>query len=351
MSVRTYVKPIAFWLLLLMITVVFFQMIKPFIITVFWAVLLSMLFHRFFRVMQYRLGGRRNLAAMLTVLIIVTMVILPGTLIVAALINESVGVYERIQSGQWDLAKLVDIIQAELPRLDALLQQLGLTPARLKEDLVNLGLSAARAVADRLLLYSQQALTLVVQFFLMLYLLFFFLRDGRYISNRIIQVLPFGNRWERLLIARFTGVARATLRGTLVVAVVQGSIGALIFGLLGIEGAIFWGVIMTVLSILPVGGSGLVWGPAALILLLGGMWIKALVLILVGALGIGLIDNILRPILVGRDTKMPDYLVLISTLGGLGLFGLSGFVIGPVVAALMLTFWEAAGSEYGGTEA
>jgi predicted PurR-regulated permease PerM len=279
------------------------------------------------------------------------MVILPGILIVAALINESVGVYERIQSGPWDLAKLVDIIQAELPRLDALLQQLGLTPAGLKEDLVNLGLTAARAVADRLLLYSQQALTLVVQFFLMLYLLFFFLRDGRYISNRIIQVLPFGNRWERLLIARFTGVARATLRGTLVVAVVQGSIGALIFGLLGIEGAIFWGVIMTVLSILPVGGSGFVWGPAAVILLLGGMWIKALVLVLVGALGIGLIDNILRPILVGRDTKMPDYLVLISTLGGLGLFGLSGFVIGPVVAALMVTFWEAAGSEYGGTEA
>jgi predicted PurR-regulated permease PerM len=351
MPIRGYIKPIAFWGLLLLITGVFFRMIQPFLITVFWAVLLSMLFQNFFRVLQFRLGGRRNLAATLTMLFIVALVVLPGIFIVVALINESVGVYERIQSGQWDLTKAVDLIEAELPRLDALLRQAGLTPERLKADLMNMGLAAARAVADRLLMYSQQAMILVVQFFLMLYMLFFFLRDGRYISNRIIQSLPFGNRWERLLIARFTGVARATLRGTLVVVVVQGSMGALIFGLLGIEGAIFWGVIMTVLSILPVGGSGLVWGPAAVILALGGMWVKAVVLVLVGALGIGLIDNILRPVLVGRDTKMPDYLVLVSTLGGLGLFGLSGFVIGPVVAALLLTFWEAAGREYGGTDA
>jgi predicted PurR-regulated permease PerM len=116
----------------------------------------------------------------------------------------------------------------------------------------------------------------------------------------------------------------------------------------GIDGALFWGILMTFFAFLPVGGSALVWGPAAIILLIQGQIWKGVVVILVGSLLIGLIDNLLRPILVGRDTRMPDYLVLLATLGGIAWFGLSGFVLGPVIAALFLTCWEMAGHEYGG---
>ncbi len=351
MPVRPYIRPVAFWLMLLGISAAFFGMIMPFLMALFWAALLAMIFRRPYRLIRLRLKGRDNLAAAITTILIVLMVVLPGFFLVLALVNESVGVYYKISSGEWDLTRLVDFIQTQAPRLENVLRDVGLTPERMKADLANFAVNAARTIADRLLSYTQNAIAFTVQFFLMLYLLFFFIRDGRIIMNTAMNALPLGNRWERILVERFASVARATLKGTLIVAIVQGSIGGIIFALLGIEGAIFWGVVMTILSILPVAGSGLVWVPAAMILAAQGMWGKAVVLVIVGALGIGLIDNILRPVLVGRDTKMPDYLVLIATLGGLAWFGLTGFVLGPVIAALFLTFWDAAGREYGGTEA
>lgn len=350
MPIHPYVRPVAFFLMLLGITAAFVGMVRPFIMALFWAALLSMLFRRPYRLLRLRLRGRDNSAAAITTVLIVLIVVLPASFIGLALVNESLGVYQKIQSGEWDFTQLVDFLQEEAPRLENLLREVGVTPEKLKADLANFAVNAARTVADRLFSYTQDAITFTVQFFLMLYLLFFFLRDGRQIMNAIMNALPLGNRWERILVERFASVSRATLKGTLIVAIVQGSIGGAIFAILGIDGAIFWGLIMTILSILPVAGSGLVWGPAAAILASQGMWGKAVILVIVGALGIGLIDNILRPILVGRDTKMPDYLVLIATLGGLGWFGLSGFVIGPVIAALFLTFWDAAGREYGGKD-
>jgi len=351
MLIRNYIRPIAFWLMLLAVSVGFFELVKPFLLTVFWAVLLSIIFQTPYRRLRIRLRGRDNTAALLTTLLIVLCVVIPGFFLILALINESIGVYQRIQSGEWNLTHLVDVIQQQLPRVEQFLRQVGLTPERMKADLGNFAVTTARNIADRLLGYTQNAIAFTAQFFLMIYVLFFFLRDGRQILQTVMNALPFGNRWERILLNRFAGVARATLKGTLTVAVIQGALGGLIFAILGIEGALFWGVVMILLSLLPVGGSSLVWAPAAAILAWQGLWIKAIVLIAVGALGIGLIDNILRPILVGRDTRMPDYLVLLSTLGGLAMFGLSGFVLGPVIAALFLTFWGAAGRDYGGTEA
>ena len=148
------------------------------------------------------------------------------------------------------------------------------------------------------------------------------------------------------LFHKFAEVCRATVKGSLVVALVQGTIGGVALWVLGIQGAILWGTLMVILSLLPAVGSALVWAPAAAWLLMTGAWIKGIILILVGVFLIGLIDNILRPLLVGRDTKMPDYLILISTLGGISLFGLSGFVMGPVLAALFLVIWQIFMEEY-----
>lgn len=351
MPVRPYVRPIAFFLMLLGISVAFVGMVGPFLMALFWAGLLSMLFRRPYRLLRIRLRGRDNLAAAITTVLIVLIVVLPVFFIALALVNESFSTYHKILTGEWDLTKIVDFIQEEAPRLEKLLREVGITPEKLKADVANFAVNAARTVAERVFGYTQDAITFSVQFFLMLYVLFFFLRDGRRIMTAVMNALPLGNRWERFLLERFAGVARATLKGTLIVAIVQGSMGGITFAILGIEGAVFWGIIMTILSILPIVGSSFVWGPAAIILAWQGMWGKTIVLVIVGALGIGLIDNILRPILVGRDTKMPDYLVLIATLGGLGWFGISGFVIGPVIAALFLTFWDTAGGEYGGRDA
>lgn len=350
MPAYPYLRPIAFWLMLIGITITFMGMLQPFLMALFWAALLALIFNRPYRILRWRLRGRENLAAALSSLLIILIVVIPAFFILLALVNESVGVYTKIQTGEWDLAKVVDFIQVQAPRLEGMLAEVGLSSQRLREGLSNFAVMVTGMVADRVFNYTQNAIAFTAQFFLMLYVLFFFLRDGKKMLNAAINVIPLGNKWERMLIDRFASVARATLKGTLIVAIVQGSIGGLMFAILGIEGAFFWGVVMTILSLLPIGGSALVWAPAAAILAWQGLWGKAIALVIVGALGIGLIDNLLRPILVGRDTKMPDFLVLLATLGGIAWFGLSGFVLGPVIAALFLTFWQTAGKEYGGRD-
>jgi predicted PurR-regulated permease PerM len=350
MPLHPYIRPAAFLLMLFGITIAFFGMIQPFLMSIFWATMLALIFQRPFRLLRLCLRGRNNLAAALSILLIVLIVVAPIFFISLALINESISVYHKIESGQWDLTKVIQFVEENIPHLEKVLNKIGMPVENIRENLSNFAITAARAIADRMLGYTQNAIILIANLFLMMYILFFFLRDGRKIERAIINVLPFGNNWERLLINRFNSVARATLKGTLIVAIVQGSMGGIIFAILGIDGAIFWGVIMTLLSLLPVAGSGLVWGPAAIVLAFQGLWGKAAILAIVGVLGIGLIDNLLRPILVGRDTEMPDYLVLIATLGGLGWFGLSGFVLGPVIAALFITFWQTTGKEYGGAD-
>jgi predicted PurR-regulated permease PerM len=337
--------------MLLLVTAAFVGMLQPFLLTLFWATLLAVIFHRTFRILNWKLKGKSNMAAALTTVLILFIVVLPVFLLLIALVDQSMIVYKLIESGTWNPADLVDYIEKELPNIEALLSRAGLTPERMRADLSNFALGFTRSLADQAVQYTQNAIAFTAQFFIMLYVLFFFLRDGISIVRSVVSALPFGDRWEYVVIHRFTSVARATLKGTLIVAAVQGAIGGIMFALVGIQGALFWGVVMMLLSLLPVGGSALVWAPAAAILFFQGHVGSAVALVVVGALGIGLVDNLLRPLLVGRDTQMPDYLVLLATLGGIGWFGLSGFVLGPVLAAVFLTCWEVAGRDFGGSDA
>jgi predicted PurR-regulated permease PerM len=205
-------------------------------------------------------------------------------------------------------------------------------------------------IGRRTLHYTQGFIGLIVEFFLMLYLLYFWIRDGEKILNAVRTSIPVGQEIETMLFRKFAQVSRATLRGTVIVAMCQGLIGGILFGVLDIQGAVLWGVLMGVLSLLPVGGSAIIWAPTAFILFAQGHVTESIIIVIVGTLGIGLIDNILRPILVGREAKMPDYLVLLATIGGIAWFGLSSFIIGPVIAALFITCWEITGELFGGKE-
>jgi predicted PurR-regulated permease PerM len=217
----------------------------------------------------------------------------------------------------------------------------------LEEQAQSAAVTASRYIAQSALSIGQGTLRGAVFFFLMLYLLFFFLRDGPRMLEALVRALPLGDQRERLLMARFAEVSRATIKGTLVVGIAQGAIGGTAFALLGIGAPVLWGVVMALLSILPAVGTALVWLPAAIILLVNGQVVSSLVLIFVGVFVIGLTDNLLRPILVGRDTRLPDYLILLSTLGGLAGFGLAGIIIGPIIAAFFLSIWQMAETELG----
>jgi predicted PurR-regulated permease PerM len=198
---------------------------------------------------------------------------------------------------------------------------------------------AGQVIAGKALSIGQDTLRLFVSAGIMLYVLFFLFRDGRAIARNIRAAMPLSEEYNAELTQRFAAVVRATVKGNIVIAIVQGVIGGVAFWLLGIKGALLWGTLMTFLSLLPAVGSALVWVPAAAYLILTGATAKGIGLVLVGVLVIGLIDNLLRPILVGRDTRLPDYVVLISTIGGIALFGINGFVIGPLIAALFMAAW------------
>ena len=281
-------------------------------------------------------------------MIILVTVIIPVWFIASAVVNEAAAFYTRVQSGEIDPAKAINWVRTTLPALNDILNQAGITQDEVREGVSTAAVKGSRFIGSLAITAGQNAVRFGVMFFLMLYVLFFFLRDGERLVELVIHALPLGDDRERELFAKFAEVARATVKGTLVIGLVQGALGGFIFWVLDIEGAAFWGAVMVIMSLLPVVGASLVWGPAAVIMLANGLYLKASILIVFGAVVIGLIDNFLRPMLVGRDTRMPDYLVLLSTLGGLTVFGASGFVIGPVIAALFLAMWVMFAKEFNG---
>lgn len=339
-----------FFALLIAASLAFLAVLAPFFEPILWATTLAILFQPVQRYILGLFGNRITLAALATLLIILLTVIVPALFISVAVAREGIDLYQSIANGEIDISGPLTWAQNAWPSLMERGEGLGINLEEIKQKLSTSALQGSQWLASHLFAFGQNTLRFTVMFLLMLYLLFFFLRDGKQIINTIIEVLPIGDERERHLLAKFAEVSRATIKGTLVVGMVQGILGGIIFAILGIESAVFWAVVMTLLSVLPAVGAAIVWLPAALYLIANGMLFKGIFLILFGALVIGMVDNVLRPILVGRDTKMPDYLILLSTLGGLAMIGISGFVLGPVIAAFFLAIWAMFAVEYNSNE-
>ena len=335
--------------LLLAVTLAFLWLIRSFLQPIFWAIALGIVVYPLHARLVARLRGRASLAAVISVVTVVIVVILPLVGIGAAVTREGAALYARLEAGELGMASLYAQAQESMPRVIATLERFGVEPARLESQLQSAAVTASRYIASRALSIGQDTLRITVFFFLMLYLLFFFLRDGPRLLEGLVRALPFGDERERYLFDRFAEVSRAAIKGTLVVGIVQGTIGGVAFAILGIGAPVLWGVVMALLSILPAIGTALIWLPAAILLIASGQIVSGIALILVGVFGIGLVDNLLRPILVGRDTRMPDYLILLSTLGGLAGFGLAGIIIGPIIAAFFLSIWQMAEREFKST--
>ena len=336
----------AFFVLVVFVTAAFLWMVRAFLLPVFWAVVFAVLFRPVYLRIRTRVGGRAAVASAMTTVLVVFAVLIPFGLLVGALAQQAFRLYERIAVGDIDLHAPIAFVERTLPRLTEILERYGVELAQLRAGVENIAVTSSQVVAAQAITLGQNALLWLVFFGLFLYFLFYFLRDGERIMEGLVRALPLGDDRERELFRKFAEVSRATVYGTLVVAAVQGGLGGILFWIVGIDAPVFWGVVMGILSILPAVGAFLVWGPAAIILFIGGLVWQPIVLVIGGAVVVGLADNILRPILVGRQTKMPDYLVLLATLGGLAAFGLSGFVAGPMIAALFLVVWQMFADEY-----
>jgi predicted PurR-regulated permease PerM len=332
----------SFLLLLVTVTLAFGWILTPYFGAILWAIAAAVIFAPLNRALQRRMGGRPNLAAAATVLIVIAMVILPLALIAASLAQEASGFFAKMQSGEYNFAAYIQRVFDALPAwVTGVLDRFNLTSLSAVLDSVRAGLvKGGQALAPQALSIGLNTFDFMIGLGIMLYLLFFLLRDGKALAERVRQVVPLRSDQKAALFGRFADVVRATVKGGILVAIAQGALGGLAFWFLGIHAGLLWAALMAFLSLLPAIGAGLVWLPVAIYLLATGAVWQGISLIVYGVLVIGLVDNLLRPFLIGKDTKLPDYVVLISTLGGIEVFGLNGFVIGPLIAAIFMVTWE-----------
>src|SRR6056297_3261810 len=335
-----------FLLALALVTVAFLFLLKPFFAPLLWACIIAVLFHPVQLWLENKWGDRPNLTALTTLTACVVLVVIPVLLLLASFVQQGVAIYQQIEAQQIQPGKYIDQVRNAFPAVQALFDRLDIDMSAVRERAASAAVTASQFLAQNALAVGQGTFSFMLKLALMLYVAYFLLRDGRALVEKLVAALPLGDERERLLFQKFAEVARATVKGNLLVAMVQGTLGGLIFWILDLPAPLLWGVAMTVLSLIPAVGAGLIWLPAAIYLYAVGEWVSATILIVYGVVIIGLADNILRPILVGRDTKLPDWMVLLSTLGGLALFGINGFVVGPLIAVLFIAFWQIFGREF-----
>jgi predicted PurR-regulated permease PerM len=335
-------------LLVVAVTVLFLAVAWPFFKPLLLGALLAGLFHPLYRWITRVLGGRASIGAAVTLLVLLVLGLGPvsaflGIVLQQALtmsdqaipwLSQHLGAASSFNVNEWVLQKFPALAKY-MPSQEQLLEQVG---------------TAAKATGAFLVGFASRMTATTAAFllnlFVMLYAMFFFFRDGNKILERIFYYTPLSDEDETRMLTQFASITRATVKGTLVIGIIQGALAGIAFWVAGIEGAALWGTIMTILSIIPGIGAALVWVPAVIILYVTGQYLTATLLAAWCAAVVGTVDNFLRPMLVGRDAKMPDLLILIGTLGGLFLFGPIGFIVGPIVCGLFLTVWDIYGTTF-----
>ena len=329
------------------ISIAFYLLIKPFVVALLLAAIFSGITYPLYQRLTRRLGGRRNSAAILTILGVFALVIVPLTAFAGVVVSQAVQVSSSVSpwvqeqlANEAGLIERVDgmipeVVQEYVPDSESVMAKLGEFAGHVGSFMVNSLASATRGTAGFFL-----------DTFVMLYAMFFFLVGGRDILRKVLFYLPLATDQEQRLVERFISVTRATLRGSLVIGAIQGGLAGLGFLVVGIPGTAFWATIMAILSVIPAVGAALIWVPAVGYLLVTGSVAQGVGLLIWCGAVVGSVDNVLRPALVGRDAKLPDLLILVGTLGGIALFGMVGFILGPVLAALFITVWEIYGETF-----
>lgn len=327
--------------LLVIITLAFAWLIEPFFGAIVWGVVVAVLFQPVYERIHGLMPKRANSAAFLTLLLVILLVIVPAIMLGSALVEEATSIYNRIRAGDIDIAQIITSVQNSLPAwLQNQVTAWGYGDIEaIRPRIEEAAATSLEFIISQAFSVGQGAFRFLLALGVMLYLTFFLLRDGAQLGQQIEDVIPLSKKRREVLANKFFVVIRATIKGSFVVAILQGAIGGLIFWALDIQGALLWAVFMGILSLIPAIGTGFVWVPVAIYLLVTGDIWQGVVLIVTGIFIISMIDNLVRPVLVGRDTRMPDYVVLISTLGGLQMFGFNGIVIGPLLAALFIAIW------------
>lgn len=339
------VNKIVLLFVLLFISAIFLSMIRNFLMVILLAGIFSALAQPIYKRFEKLFKGRKTITSLVTLLFIFLIFFLPLVGLLGIVAGQAIKISNSVKpwiAERIDKPHALDEWFQSLPFYntistydDVIMQKAGELVGKMSNFLVDSVSAATLSTVNFLFL-----------FFIFLYTMFFFLKEGDLLLEKILYYLPLTDKDEQRMLDRFTSVTRATIKGTLLIGIIQGTLAGLAFWVVGIDSAVFWGTIMTVLSIIPVVGSSLIWFPAVIILAASGRFVEAIGLLIFCGFLVGSVDNILRPIFVGRDTKMHELLIFFGILGGISLFGIVGFIIGPIIAALFITVWDIYGETF-----
>jgi predicted PurR-regulated permease PerM len=329
---------ILFFVILGMATILFLYLLKPFFFPIFWAAVIAGVFMPLYSRINGKLN-RPNLSTAILFLLIALIILLPAGIVGTLVFNESVQIYATLSpDAKYMDRNLQHLINSISDNSIAHLFHIN------KAFLIAKSTEVAQGITNYIFVHltelTQNTLGLLVQFAIMLYTLFFFVRDGDRFLRMAMKILPLGMGREKFLYERFIVTARSTLKVTLIIGGIQGTLGGIVFLVTDVEGALIWGLLMILMAIVPLVGCSIIWAPAGILMLLTGHIWEGVLILAVGFLVISTVDNLLRPILIGQDVEMHPLLIFLSTLGGIILFGFSGFVIGPVITSLLIAIWE-----------
>jgi predicted PurR-regulated permease PerM len=331
--------------LVAIISLLFLGMIAQFLMAIFMAGIFAALTQPLFKWLTARLGGNRYLAASANLILLLLVVLLPLSLLAGIFVAQAVDVGKSLTPIAVNFVREPEAFVTwlhELPYYNEVMAYEDELKNRLAQSIE----AAGSFLVGGLSVVAISTAHLLFMALVFLYTFFFFQLDGHKVVHAILYYLPLEDRVERRLLTKFTLVTQAMIKGTLLIGLLQGGLAGIAFAFAGIPHAVFWGTVMAVLSIVPGIGSAVVWVPASVILIIQGNIAAGLGVMLFCALVVGSIDNLLRPILVGKDTNMHELMIFFGTLGGLFTFGMAGLLIGPVIASLFLTIWEIYGEAF-----
>jgi len=332
----------SFLLVLAAVTILLLIIAWPFATPILWSALAAIMFQPLYKWSLRKTRGRRNWAATLSLVIIFFAVLMPALWVTSLVAQEALQLVNRLRRDPIDLGAMYETVFNALPKVvqDAINDSGWTDITEVQNRIQDILGESAGMIATQAVSIGSGALGFFLSFALGLYVTFFLLRDGSRIGETLLHSAPIERDIADRLAERFLGIVRAVIRGSGVVGLVQGTLGTITMWIAGVPSAILLGVLMAILALIPAVGTALVWAPVGIWLLISGdIWQGAFVLGS-GFIIISSADNVLRPILVGRDTGIPDWIILITTLGGLSLAGFSGIVLGPLVAGLFLASWS-----------
>jgi predicted PurR-regulated permease PerM len=329
---------ILFYAVLAIVTLLFLYLLKPLFFSVFWAAVIASIFSPLYKRLNDK-WAHPNINTVIVLLTIAVIIILPAIFIGSLLIGESLQIYDLLNTDSSYIEKIIQGVVGAIKE-HPYINKLHINESFLTGKVAEIMKSITNYIFVGLTNLTQNSLAFLIKFAVMFYALFFFVRAGEKFIQRAMCLFPLGNNRETMLYERFAATAKSTLKTTLIIGGIQGILGGFIFYMTGVEGALIWGLMMVFLSIVPVFGSSIIWAPASIIMLFTGHIWEGIIILAFGVLVISAVDNLLRPLLIGKDVQMHPLLIFLSTLGGISLFGFSGFVLGPIVASLLVAVWD-----------